>query len=207
MLDAREAGDLAVEVEHTPSSEDGAEALEELRDRREAERHVREGHLRRRRRQPSQGVGERCGRLRCQASLGARGEGCRPEPEVAIALRCHPLAEPAGRLLHASVLGQAARELLGRFLRLELRELSVLLGKEMASLDLEQSRDQDEELAARVEVDLVAGGQMLDEGDDDGGDVDLRRLQLILEDEGEKEVEGTLERVEVQLEVANGRRH
>ena len=48
---------------------------------------------------------------------------------------------------------------------------------------------------------------MRDEGDDDVRDVDLGRLELLLEDEREEQVEGALERVEVQLEVANRRRH
>src|SRR4029450_3830650 len=76
-----------------------------------------------------------------------------------------------------------------------------------AGLDLQQRGDQDQELAARIEVDLVARREVLDERDDDVRDVDLGRLELLLEDEGEEEVERALERVEVQLEVANRRRH
>ena len=64
-----------------------------------------------------------------------------------------------------------------------------------------------EELAAGVEVDPLARGQVLDERHDDRGDVDLRGLQLLLEDERQEEVERPLERIEVQLEIANRRRH
>src|SRR5690348_18225259 len=42
-----------------------------------------------------------------------------------------------------------------------------------ACLQLEQRADQDQELAARVEVELALVGEMLDEGDDDCGEVDL----------------------------------
>ena len=85
------------------------------------------------------------------------------------------LREPAGRLLHAPVLGEAPRQLLGGLLRLELGELGGLLGEEAARLQLEERGDQDEELAAGLEVELLALGEALDEGDDDPGDVDLAR--------------------------------
>src|SRR4029078_7605993 len=100
-------------------------------------------------------------------------------------------------LLHASLLGEAPWVLLGRPLGLELRELGVLLREELARLDLEQRCDEDEELAARVELDAVSRGQVLDERAEDGRDVYLRGLELILEDQREKEVERALERVEV----------
>jgi hypothetical protein len=45
-------------------------------------------------------------------------------------------------------------------------------------LDLEQCGDQHEELAAGVEIELVPCRQVLDERDDDRGDVDLGRLEL-----------------------------
>ena len=127
----------------------------------------------------------------------------RAEPEEAVALAGEPLREPGGRLLHPPVLGEPARELLGRLLRLEVGELGLLVGEERARLQLEQRRDQDEELAAGLEVELVALGEPLDEGDDDRGHVDVGRLQLLLQEQRQEQVEGTLERVEVQLELAH----
>ena len=168
---------------------------------------MREGHLRRRHRQSSQRVREQHGILLGEPPLGSRRERRRAEAEEALALVREPLAQPGRGLLHAPVLGEAPCELLGRLLGLELGELGVLLREELARLDLEQRRDEDEELAARVEVDLVARGQVLDERHDDGRDVDLRRLELVLEDQRQEEVERALEGVEVQLEVANRRRH
>ena len=70
LLHARETCDLAVEVEETAAGEDGAKALEELGDGREAKRHMAQGDVRRRRGQPSQRVRERGGILRREPPLG-----------------------------------------------------------------------------------------------------------------------------------------
>ena len=110
-------------------------------------------------------------------------------------------------MLHAPVLRKAPGELLGGLLRLELGELGLLVGEQVPRLQLEQRRDQDEELAAGVEVELVALGEPLDERDDDPGHVDLGRLDRVLEQERQEEVERALERVEVQLEVTDGTGH
>ena len=110
-------------------------------------------------------------------------------------------------MLHPAVLGEAPRELLGGLLRLELGELGLLFGEQVPGLQLEQRRDQDEELAAGVEIELVALGEPLDERDDDPGHVDLRRLDRVLEQERQEEVERPLERIEVQLEIADGAGH
>ncbi len=77
LLDAREPVDLGVEVEAAPASQHGAEALEELGHGREAERHVREGHLRRLDRQPSQRGDEAAGSWAAsrRSSCGASGAG------------------------------------------------------------------------------------------------------------------------------------
>src|SRR4029077_3186088 len=132
-----------------------------------------------------------------------RGTG--PEEEVAAPVE--PLAQPQRGLLRAAVLGQAPGELLGGLLRLELGELGVLLREHRARLQLEQRRDEDQELAAGVEVELALLGEALDEADDDLGEVDLPERQLLTQDEREEEVERPLERVEVQLELADGDRH
>src|SRR5207248_2427211 len=86
----------------------------------------------------------------------------------------------------------------------ELGELCLLLGEEAARLQLEERREEDEELAARLEVELVALGEPRDEGDDDLRQVELGERQLLAEDEREQEVERTLEGVEVELELADG---
>ena len=108
--------------------------------------------------------------------------------------------EPAGRLLHPPVLLQPAGELLGRLLRVEVAELDLLLTEQLPCLQLEQRPDENEELAAGVEVDRAGARrwkrrrqsrrrpagrhrlrrcrwQPLDEGDDDVGDVDIARAR------------------------------
>ena len=136
-----------------------------------------------------------------------RRERGRAEPEEPVARGLEPLGEPGRGLLRAPVLGEAPRELLGGHLRLELGELGVLVGEQPARLQLEQRRDQDEELAARVEVELIPLGQVLDEGDHDLGEVDLAQRQLLAEDERQQEVERAFERVEIEVELSDrGRR-
>ena len=88
---------------------------------------------------------------------------------------------------------------------LEIFELG-LAREQPARLQLEQRRDQHEELAARVEVELLALGEALDEGEHDPGDVDLVQRQLLPQDQGEEQVERALERVEVELELADAHR-
>src|SRR5207245_3226608 len=101
--------------------------------------------------------------LRRELRLDARCKRGRPDAEVAVALGLEPLAQPRRRLLHPPVLGQPPSELLRRRLRLELRELGRLLREQPARLQLEQRRDEDEELAARVQAELVPRRQPLEE--------------------------------------------
>src|SRR5204863_7709467 len=60
---------------------------------------------------------------------------------------------------------------------------------------------EDEKLAARIEVDGLAA--LLEKRDDDRRHVDVDQLQLLLEHERQQQVEGTLERVEGKLELAD----
>ena len=140
-----------------------------------------------------------------RSAFGASGAG--PRRKKRLALLREALAQPDGRFLHAAVLGEPPRQLLGGLLGVELGELGALLREQLPCLDLEQRGDQHEKLAAGLEIDLVTCRQVLDEGDDDLRDVDLGGLELILEDQRQEQVERSLERVEVQLEVANRRRH
>ena len=204
LLDAREPIDLGVEVEDPPAREERPKTLEELRDGREAKGHVAERHGRRRHGQHPKRSCEGLGILRCETALGLRRERSRPDAEEAISLAGEPLQEPGRGFLHAPVLGKPARELLGRLLRLELAELRRLVGEERAGLQLEQRGHEHEELPARLEVKLVALRHALHEGEHDRGDVDLAGLELLLEEEREEQVEGTLERVELQLELPTG---
>ena len=115
-------------------------------------------------------------------------------------------ASQAARLLDPPVLREPPRQLLGRLLRLELGELGLLVREQPARLQLEQRGDEHEELAAGVEVELLALREPLDEREHDPGDVDLASVQLLAQDEGQQQVERALERVEVELELADDSR-
>ena len=93
----------------------------------------------------------------------------------------------------------ASRRLRG----LELSELGVLVGEKRSCLQFEQRSDQDEELAAGLEVELLPFGEVLDERDDDRCHIHVGGLQLLLQEQREQQIEGTLERIEVQLEFAD----
>ena len=134
---------------------------------------MREGDLGRILREQAKRAGQRLGILRRERRLGLRRERSRAEPEEAVALVGQTLAEPGGSLLGAPVLGEPARELLRGLFGIELGELGFLLREERARLQLEQRRDEDEELAARLEVELLLLGETLEERDDDAGEVDV----------------------------------
>jgi hypothetical protein len=203
LLDSAQPGDLALEVQEAPPPQHRAEPLDELRHRWEAQRHVVQRHRGRVGGERPQRGRERLRVLRRQLRLRARRERRRPQPEEPVALRGKPLREPLRRDLHAPVLGEPPRQLLGRLLGLEVGQLGGLVREEPARLQLEQRGDEDEELAAGVEVELLARGEPLDEGDDDAGDVHVRKVELVAEDERQQQVERALERVEVEIELAH----
>ena len=105
-------------------------------------------------------------------------------------LALQPPLEPAGCLLDPTVLLESPRKLFGRLLGRELGKVHVLLRKELARLQFEQRGDEDEELAAGLQVGTLPLGQPLDEGDDDVGDVHVPKSELLADDERQQEVEG-----------------
>ena len=131
LLEPRQLAHLRVEVEARAPAQQRAEPLEELRDRREAQRHVRERDLAAApARAGAARARERLGILRRERRLDLRRERRRAETEVAVALGREPLAQPRRGLLRAPVLGEPPRELLRRLLGLELGELGRLVGEE-----------------------------------------------------------------------------
>ena len=137
----------------------------------------------------------------CRSGSGASGAG--PSRKKRSRSDDEPLREPGRRLLHPPVLGQPPRQLLGRLLGLELGELGVLPLEQPARLQLQQRGHQDEELPAGVEVERVPLGEPLEEAQDDPGDIDVRKVELLLEDERQKQVERALESVEIQVELSH----
>ena len=164
---------------------------------------MRERHGRRLGRQHPQCRRQLLRLLRRQPPLHPGRERSRAETEEPVALPLQPFRQPLRRLLRAPVLRQPACQLFGGLLRLELRELRLLVREEATRLQLEQRGDEDEELAACLELELVARGEPLDERNDNSGDVDVGQVELLAQDEREQQVEGPLEGVQIQLELAH----
>ena len=87
------------------------------------------------------------------------------------------LGGPAARAAEARVLQHPLQQLLGGLGRPELVELfrHVLAGQHQPRLELEQRRDQDEELGRRLEVQLALGLEVVDVREHDLRQLDLGR--------------------------------
>ena len=79
----------------------------------------------------------------------------------------------------------------------------LVLGQQLPRLQLEQRRDEHEELPGGLEVELLPLEQALDERDDDLRDLDVGERELLAQHERQEEVERPLERVEIEIELAN----
>jgi hypothetical protein len=136
-------------------------------------------------------------RRRCSGS-GAARKRLQPVCQV---LRDPPVAPGLEQALH-----QLLRGLLG----LQVAQLVLLLARQQqAGLQLEQRGDQDEELRGDLEVQLAARLEVVEVGEDDLGEVDLEQVDLLLEDQGEQQVERPAEHLQVELETRDvgGRAH
>ena len=187
-----------------------APALEELRDRREAQRHVRGRRLRAARPPAARSAAASCSgilrrelalRLRARAAPGRGGRSGR-------GARSSRSRSQRGRLLRAPVLGEPPRELLGRLLGLELGELGVLVGEEprapsarAAPRSGRGTRRTRRGRARRARSRCSTNATTI------SARSTSRSWQLLAQDERQQEVERPLERVEVQLELAHGHRH
>ena len=103
---------------------------------------------------------------------------------------------------------QPREQLVGRLAGVELDQLLLLARQHQPRLQLEQRRDQDQELGRRLEFELAPLLEMVDVGDHDLGEVDLEQIDLLAQDQRQQQVERTREHVEVELEVddVHGRR-
>ena len=201
LLDPRERLDLLVEDEAAAAAKDRAEALEEERDRREGQRDVAERRRRRFRSERAQSSRQRFRLLGSERTLGHGRERRRSEAEEAVGLGVELVLEPARGGAEAPVLGQELGELARGVVGVEVLERHLfLLREEPARFQLQERGDEDEELAVHLEI-LAA---LLQECEDDLDDLDVRKLELLLEDEREQEVERPLEGVEVERELCDG---
>jgi hypothetical protein len=104
------------------------------------------------------------------------------------------------------VLEHPREELLGGLDGFDVEPLLVVGGKHQPRLQLEQRRDQDQELGGRLEVELTRALEVLDIREDDLGQVDFEEVDLLLQHERQEQVEGPVEDLEVEVERGEGHR-
>jgi hypothetical protein len=112
-----------------------------------------------------------------------------------------PVAQVPCRLAVAVILEHAREQLLGRFSGLELEtQVVVVGGQHEPRLELQQRGDQHQELGGGLQIELACPFHVLDIGEYDLGEGDLEQVDLLLEDQCQEEVEGTVEDLEVEVE-------
>ncbi len=104
----------------------------------------------------------------------------------------------------APVLEHPREQLLGGLLRRELELVLLGSGQQQARLELEQGRDEYEELGRRLEVELPLLLDVVEVGDHDLAELDLGERDLLAQDDAHQEVEGAGENVEVEVELGSG---
>ena len=143
--------------------------------------------------------------LRQVGGKRSRRERCANRAEEATSELLPARAEPACGGAEALVLGEAGGELGGSLLGALLLDVAVALAEQPASLDLAQGGDEQQELRHGLEIELLDLGESLDVLDHDLGDGHLDEVDLLAQHEREQQVEGACVRVEVELELEDGR--
>ena len=164
-------------------------------------RHVAGVDRRRRAQQAAHRVGEALGLVGLAGRLERDPAQLRRQRRGAVAVRPlggEPLVHPLRRRPELAVLEQPREQLLGRLLRARGRGPPLLGGQHQARLQLQQRRDQDQELGRRLEVQLAARLEPLDVGEHDLGEVDLEQVDVLVQDQRDEQVERPLEDVEVE---------
>ena len=119
-------------------------------------------------------------------------------------LALEPLLEHLRRLAVAAVLEHPREQLVGGLLRAELL-VALLAGQQQARLELAERGDQDKELRDRLEVEVEIAGlaHVVDVGDHDLAERDLRQRDLLAQQDREQQVEWPLEDVQVEIELGD----
>ena len=107
---------------------------------------------------------------------------------------------PAGRRPVARVLEHPREQLVGRLLGRHVETVLLVAREHHAGLELQQRRDQYEELCRGLEVELAARLEVIDVGQDDLGQVDLEQVDLLAQYEREQQIERPLEDLQVEIE-------
>ena len=117
-----------------------------------------------------------------------------------------PVGQVLGRAAVAARLEHARQQLLGRLAGLEVEQLVLLARQHEPRLELQQGRDEQQELGGRLEIELAAALEEVEVAQDHVGQLDLEQVDLLAQDEREQQVERPGEDLEVELEVGNERR-
>ena len=187
-----------------PTREQLAQVRETLGDRHLGDRHVAQVDRRRELEQLADRRREHR-RLVHGRGVGERGlaqdRRQRRAAEAVALLRVQAFAQVRGRGAIPVSREQPREQLLGRLAGVELDLLELLARQQQPRFELQQRRDQDQELGRRLEIELAAALEVIDVGDHDFGQVDLEQVDLLAQDQRQQQVKRTREYVEVQLEV------
>ena len=118
---------------------------------------------------------------------------------VGVPLFCDPDYYPVARMGGE----QANEQLFGRLTGVQINLVDLLPGEQQPGLQLQQRRDQDQELGRRFEIKLAAALEMIDVGDHHIGQIDLQQIHLLAEDQRQQEIERSGEDVQIELELAD----
>ncbi len=125
----------------------------------------------------------------------------RSGPVAKARLALQALAQVCRGVTEAAVLEHPREQLLDRLLRFEVELGTLLVGRQhQPRFQLEHGGDQHEELGRRLEVELAGPVEVVDVGEHDVRDVDLEQVDLALQDQGQEQVERSLEDLEVEIE-------
>ena len=161
-----------------------------------------EGQRRRRAQQTAERAAE-AARVVDGAGIGqvrAAQRGRQRRTAIANALLAgQPGAEMLGRAPVALGLEHACEQLLGRLAGLELVQLVVGARQHEARLQLQQRRDQHEELGGDLEIEVATSVEVVEVRDHDLGELDFEQVDLLAQHEREEQIEGTREDLEIQF--------
>ena len=117
--------------------------------------------------------------------------------------RLEALGKCLGGLAIAAVLEHPCEQLLDRLLGAELLYLRIGARQHQPRLQLQQRRDQHQELGRHLQLQLALALEVLDVGDHDLAQLDLEQAHLLAQDDRHQQVKRPGEDVEVEVEVGD----
>jgi hypothetical protein len=114
------------------------------------------------------------------------------------------LDQHRGGVAVAAVLEHPRDQLVDRLLGGRVDALLLGGGEHQPRLHLQERRDQDQELGRYLQVELPLALEVGDIGGDHLAQLDLEQADLLAEDDGQQQVEGAGEDLEVEIQLAYG---